>query len=93
MLFLHLYAFTVQFKIFQFVKFNSYIFYLLDEALRTMDALKKVDVNMVPLKGNLVDYIWHDRPKEHFGKVNLDICSYETSKYASKTHDLFFFVQ
>lgn len=36
-----------------------------------MDALKKVGISVVPLKGNLVDCLWHDRPKENRGKVSL----------------------
>ncbi|VDM91873.1 unnamed protein product [Onchocerca ochengi] len=34
-----------------------------------MALLKKVDINVVPLKGNLVDYLWHDRPEEYFGRI------------------------
>lgn len=43
---------------------------LLDEALRIMAVLKKVDINVIPLSGNLVDYLWDDRPEEHFGEVS-----------------------
>ncbi|EFO17243.1 hypothetical protein LOAG_11257 [Loa loa] len=39
------------------------------EALRIMAELKKFDISVIPLKSNLVDYIWHDRPEEIFGKI------------------------
>lgn len=60
-----------------------------------MALLKKVNINVVPLKGNLVDYIWHDRPQEKFGKVNFYIYIYiyilnRSSNYAYETSDNFF---
>lgn len=46
-------------------------FYLshLAEAVRLMANLRRVGINVLPLKGNLVDIIWDDRPKEHYGMV------------------------
>ncbi|KAM3728887.1 Xaa-Pro aminopeptidase [Dirofilaria immitis] len=62
------------------------------EALRIMDVLKKVGINVVPLDGNLVDYIWHDRPGENFGKILVmkeDEHGMETSKKIEKVwHEL-----
>ncbi|CAG9534607.1 unnamed protein product [Cercopithifilaria johnstoni] len=57
------------------------------EALRIMAVLKKVDINVVPLKGNLVDYLWHDRPEESFGKIIVmkkDEHGMETSRKIEK---------
>ncbi|VDK75485.1 unnamed protein product [Litomosoides sigmodontis] len=57
------------------------------EALRIMNALKKIDISVVPLKGNLVDCLWHDRPKENSGKIVVmkrDEHGMETSKKIEK---------
>ncbi|VDN03846.1 unnamed protein product [Thelazia callipaeda] len=59
-----------------------------DEALRIMSTLNKVGITVVPLKGNLVDYIWHDRPPEHFGKIlvlNTEECGLEMREKINRT--------
>uniref|UniRef100_A0A915Q3N2 Aminopeptidase P N-terminal domain-containing protein n=1 Tax=Setaria digitata TaxID=48799 RepID=A0A915Q3N2_9BILA len=62
------------------------------EALRLMDVLGKVDIIVLPLKGNLVDYIWNDRPEECFGQILMmkeDEHGMESSKKIEKVrHEL-----
>ncbi|VBB28664.1 unnamed protein product [Acanthocheilonema viteae] len=62
------------------------------EALRIMAVLKKFDINVVPLRGNLVDYLWHDKPEENSGKIMImkeDEHGMETTKKIEKIrHEL-----
>ncbi|KAK6111849.1 Metallopeptidase M24 family protein [Brugia pahangi] len=62
------------------------------DALQIISALKKVDISVIPLKGNLVDYIWYDRPEEYFGKIlvmNENEHGMETSRKIEKIrHEL-----
>ncbi|VDM45505.1 unnamed protein product [Toxocara canis] len=43
--------------------------YAYGDGLRMMDTLQRVKISAVPLKGNLVDAIWVDRPKRPSNKV------------------------